>query len=291
MKTVSLIGSKGFIGKHLEYYLRSRGFQVVGYDVIPGEDNNYVQCDISNRDEIERICLDVDYIYMFAGLTGTRIGFDKYRDFTIINELGLNNLLDAIRRSSYRPRIIFPSSRLVYKGKEHPLSEDAEKETKTIYAVNKIACENLLYSYSNMFGIPYTIFRICVPFGNMLANDYSFGTIGTFIRQAQERNRITLYGDGKVKRTFTSMEDLCRQIELVSLSSDSENQIFNIGGCAHTLYEVAKEIADYYSATLDLTPFPDDDRRIESGSTFFDSTKIERLTKYSSYQDVSTLFK
>lgn len=58
------------------------------------------------------------------------------------------------------------------------MKEDDEKETKTIYAVNKIACENLLYAYRQNFDIPYTIFRICVPFGNMFSDDYSFGTIG-----------------------------------------------------------------------------------------------------------------
>ena len=41
---------------------------------------------------------------------------------------------------------------------DSPLKENDEKETKTIYAVNKLICENLLYAYNNSFDIPYTIF-------------------------------------------------------------------------------------------------------------------------------------
>lgn len=150
----------------------------------------------------------------------------------------------------------------------------------------------LLSAYNNMFDIPYTVFRICVPFGNMLSKDYSFGTIGFFLRQAQSQHRITLYGNGEAKRTFTSMSDLCRQIERALAKEQSQNQIFNIGGCTHSLYEVAKSIADHYNAELDFVPFPDSDRRIESGSTFFDSTKIEQLTGFSSslYEDIDSLF-
>ena len=105
--------------------------------------------------------------------------------------------------------------------------EDDEKETKTIYAVNKIACENLLYAYRQNFDIPYTIFRICVPFGNMFSDDYSFGTIGFFIRQASNDRRITLYGDGSIKRTFTSMHDLCKQIVEVGMERVSDGEIYN----------------------------------------------------------------
>lgn len=228
---------------------------------------------------------------MFAGKTGTKIGFDCYDEYISSNEISLINLLDAIRKSSYRPRVIFPSSRLIYKGKEKPLIEEDEKEAKTIYAVNKLACENILYAYRNMYDIPYTIYRICIPFGNKFVNDYSFGTIGFFIRQAKDKGVISLYGDGCNKRTFTSIEDLCKQIECSALLRESINQIYNIGGVTYSLADAAKVVAKKYNAFLNLVPYPADDLKIESGSTVFDSTKIEALTKYTHYQNLDTLFK
>lgn len=291
MKKVALIGSEGYIGKHLYKYLSDRGYYVLCYDILDVKREEYTQCDLSQREQLSRIDLNVDYVYMFAGLTGTKIGFAKYETYVDANELGLLNLMSAIAGSSYRPQVIFPSSRLVYKGKEYALSENGEKETKTIYAVNKIACENILYAYANFYGIPYTIYRICVPFGNMLARDYSFGTVGFFIKQASEEHRITLYGDGSIRRTFTSMADLCKQIVTVSEKDESKNEIFNVGGVPHSLKEAAEIIASHYNAKVTYIPFPEDDLRIESGPTFFDSSKIENLSGILDYEDIDILIK
>ena len=209
---VAIIGGKGYLGNHLVYYLKQRDIFPMVYDVQESDEPNYKKIDITNPDSVASIDLNVDYIFMFAGLTGTYAGFDKYQLYNTINEIGLLNLLDAIRNSQYRPKIIFPSTRLVYKGVDKALKETDEKETKTIYAVNKIACEGLLQAYKASFDIPYTVFRICIPYGNLLSSDYSFGTVGFFIKMAKSGKDITLYGGGHIKRTFTHMEDLCYQL-------------------------------------------------------------------------------
>ena len=241
---------------------------------------------MTDRESVESIDLDVDYIFDFAGLTGTYAGFDKYESYMDINELGLLNLLDAIRHSSYNPKLIFPSTRLVYKGQDIALDEDDEKETKTIYAVNKLACEGLLYAYKQSFDIRYSIFRICVPYGNLLSNDYSFGTVGFFIRQAQAGNDITLYGGGTIKRTFTHMEDLCYQLVEGAFADESDGQIYNVGGQTLALCEAAQIIADKFHVKVVSVPWPEKDLRIESSHTYFNYTKIRKLLQIKSYKQL-----
>ena len=292
MSKCAIIGSKGYIGKHLEYYLKQKKNDVVCYDVVESEDVYYHRCDLTDFESVRRIIdLKVDYIFMFAGLTGTYVGFDKANIFVNVNEMGLINLLNCIRESKYRPKIIFPSTRLIYKGADKALKEDDEKETKTIYAVNKIACENLLYAYRQNFDIPYTIFRICVPFGNMFSDDYSFGTIGFFIRQASNDRRITLYGDGSIKRTFTSMHDLCKQIVEVGMERVSDGEIYNIGGHTYSLRNAAEIIASYYKAEISFISWPERDLKMESGSTYFDSSKIERVMGKIVFESLEELLK
>jgi len=290
MKRIAIIGSKGYIGKHLEYYLKSQGHIIAGYDVVESDDANYIQCDMTNADSVKNVDTNVDCIFMFAGLTGTYVGFDKSQAYINVNEVSLVNLLNHIRLSGNRPKVVFPSTRLVYRGAEKPLREDDEKETKTIYAVNKLACENILYAYRNSFGIPYTIFRICLPFGNMLSNDYSFGTVGFFIRQARDNGRITLYGDGAQKRTFTSMKNLCEQIVEVSFNEQSDGEIYNVGGKTYSLRSAAEHIASHYGAEIASIPWPERDLKIESGATYFDSSKIETLLGRKEYEDLDSLF-
>lgn len=283
---IAVIGANGYIGKHLVYYLEMKGCTVAKYDLFG---DNCIKCNLSDRADVDKIDLNVDYVYMFAGKTGTYNGFDDYPTYLASNDVALLNLLDTIRKSEYRPKVIFPSSRLVYKGVERALKEEDEKESKTVYAVNKLACEGYLAAYANSFDIPYTIFRICVPYGNMFNSDYSFGTVGFMIKQAKV-GEITLYGDGTVKRTLTSMEDLCFQIYEASKRPESKNQIYNVGGNSYMLKDVAQIIADEYGANIKYIPYPERDKKIESGSTFFDYEKIAKLTNYHSKSDVKELF-
>lgn len=281
----AVIGACGYIGKHIVKFLEERyGIIPETYDVCDGVAKHYHKVDLTDRESVATIDLDVDYIFDFAGLTGTYAGFDKYETYNKVNELGLLNLLDAIRKPKFRPKLIFPSTRLVYKGVDKPLKEEDEKETKTIYAVNKLACEGLLYAYRQSFDIPYTIFRICIPYGNLLSDDYSFGTVGFFIRQAKAGNNITLYGGGDIKRTFTHMEDLCYQIIEAAFSVESDGNIYNIGGETLSLREAATVIARKFGVDVVSVPWPKKDLRIESSHTYFDDTKIRTLLDLSSYK-------
>jgi len=278
-KTCVVFGANGYIGRHLVYFLKNNGFKIKASDIqdnFGSFDIDYFKSDIVNVDDLKGIDWAVEYVFMFAGITGTRNGFDNYEKFVKVNEIGLLNILNEIRKSNFRPRVVYPSTRLVYKGSNLPLREDSQRESKTIYAINKIACENILEAYLNSFDIPYTIYRICVPYGNNLGTDYSYGTIGFFLDQAKNKGTINLYGDGSLRRTFTNIEDLCNQIILSCLNGKSANQIYNTIGEEFSLKEIASMIAVKYKADLTTSKWPDLDLLTESGHTVFNSQKIEK---------------
>jgi len=276
-KRCAVIGGKGFIGKHLVYYLQREGHQVASYDIVESKEEGYACLDMTDANSVAVMDWDVDYVFMFAGLTGTYAGFDAYEKYVTINEVGLLNLLDAIRKSPFRPKVIFPSTRLVYRGVDKLLKEEDEKDSKTIYAANKLACEGYLQAYHDSFDIPYTVFRICIPYGNLLSNDYSFGTVGFFINQAKAGKDITLYGGGTIKRTFTHMEDLCCQVIEGAFSPESNGEIYNVGGETLSLHDAAEIVAKKYGVNVVAVPWPERDLRIESDHTYFDDSKIKGL--------------
>jgi len=285
-KRCIVIGACGFIGRHITHFLQTKyGIEPICYDIQDKSDfPNYHRIDLTDKMSVAELDLDVDYIFMFAGLTGTYVGFDQYETYLRINEIGLLNLLDAIRKSTKRPKVVFPSTRLVYKGYDKPLKEEDEKESKTIYAVNKMACEGMLQAYKDSFDIPYTVFRICIPYGNLLSTDYSFGTVGFFIKQARAGKDITLYGGGNIKRTFTHMEDLCYQIIEGAFNEDSNGEIYNVGGETLSLRDAAEIIAAKYGVNVVAVPWPDRDLRIESNHTYFDDSKIQSLLQLKPYK-------
>lgn len=287
MKRCAIFGSMGYIGKHIEWFLRQMGIEPICYDIHNYKAQNYIKIDLTNKDNITNIDFDVDYIFFFAGLTGTDIGFDMYEKFVSVNEIGLLNLLDGVRKSLYRPKIIFPSTRLVYMGIDKPLREDDKKETKTIYAVNKLACEGILHAYKVSFDIPYTVFRICIPYGSM-DNNYSYGLIGFFEKMAAAGKDITIYGNGDIKRTFTHVQDICYQTINVAFEEQSVGEIYNIGGETYTIKEVAELIASKYKTNVVSVPWPEKDKRIESSHTYFDDSKIKSFINPISFHELKS---
>jgi len=279
-----LIGSNGYLGKHLAFHLRNEGFENYNFDIQAEASagiSNYIQIDITSENAFDKLDPEVDFIFLFAGLTGTSAGFDDYKKFISVNEIGLLNLLNWMRKTECRARVVFPSTRLVYKGmKNHVLKEDDPKETLTIYALNKLNAENMLWMYQNAFCIDYTIFRICVPYGNLFDQHFSYGTLGFFINKAKNGEDITLFGDGMMGRTFTHASDISNTIIRSIQSEKTKNEIFNIGGENLTLLEVAKLVANKYGVGIQFAPWPDLALKLESDDTVFDDAKLQAVINH-----------
>lgn len=280
MRKAIIFGVNGYLGRHLAAFLAESGTQVSGYDLQEScelAEVDYSPVDVLAKANWERIDLNCDELYYLAGVTGTDRSFEQYEDFLAVNELSLLHLLNALRRFSRPPRVVFPSSRLVYAGGPGSLGEDAPKDHKSVYAVNKLAGEMFLAAYGNAFGIPWTTVRICVPYGNRFGAGYSYGTVGFFTRQARERGRIVLYGDGKMRRTFTHIDDAASQMCALARHPQAAGQVFNLDGEADSLLDLARGIADHYRAKIEFTPFPPMALKLESGDTVFDASRIRVL--------------
>ena len=215
--------------------------------------------------------------FVFVGKTGSMNGFEDSNTFVDINEKALLNILNEYRKQNSKAKIIFPSTRLVYKGKDELLTEDSEKEFKTVYAINKFACEQYLEQYRNLYGVKYCIFRICVPYGTLIQNVSSYGTAEFMISKAQKGENIILYGDGEVRRTITHISDVCTNMIEGAFSDLCINDIYNIGGENYSLKEMAELIALKYGVQVDYVKYPIEAEKIESGSTVFDASKLEKL--------------
>ena len=282
MKSVTIIGANSYIARNLIQSVKNETLDIrlFLYDREEAHKdgcNDYAPVNILDEGSVAGINFEVDAVILFAGKTGTYAGFDEPEVFVEVNELGLLNVLNAMRKAKSTAKIVFPSTRLVYKGKDEPLLENDTKEFKTIYSINKYACEQYLKMYSDVFDIRYCVFRICVPYGSLLEGVSSYGTAEFFIGKAMQGDNITMYGDGEVKRTFTYIGDICRTMLEGALSAGCMNDVYNIGGESYSLREMAFEVAKKYGVGLEYTQWPDKALKIESGSTVFDSGKLDNI--------------
>ncbi len=282
MKKVAVLGANGYIARNLIYVLKRDypDFELALYgrekQFVDGE-GNYCVIDMTDAESVKSIDLDVDIVFMFVGRTGSANGFEEYDSFIDINERTLLNLLSEYRRQRSKARIIYPSTRLVYKGKTGAQKEDAEKEFKTVYAINKFACEQFLEQFHRVYDVQYTILRVCIPYGTLIPEASSYGTAEFMLAKATKGENISLYGDGSVRRTLTYMDDLCVTMIKAAVSESCANDVFNVGGEDYSLKEMAEQIAQKYGVGVDYVPWPDVALKIESGDTVFDSSKLDSL--------------
>lgn len=282
MKKIVILGANGYIARNLIYVLKRdyHDYKLDLYGIEPqsaDHHDNYTPVDMIDKERIKAIDLDCDIVFMLVGRTGSTNGFDEYDSFIDTNERTLLNLLNEHRRQNSRARIIYPSTRLVYKGVKGLQREDAEKEFKTVYAINKYACEKYLEQFWRVYGVKYTVFRICIPYGTLIPNASSYGTAEFMLSKAAKGENITIYGSGQSRRTLTYIEDICITMVKGALSEKCENDVFNIGGEDYSLIEMARLIGEKYGVGVECIPWPEISLRIESGDTVFDSSKLEKL--------------
>jgi UDP-glucose 4-epimerase len=288
---IAIIGSNGYIARNLAFFINSKreeSFDLKYYDIQDSHIDNlqpYFKIDLLNKETLGLVDFDCDYIFFFSGKTGTFNGFNEYESFIQLNEIGLLNFLDVYKSNSTKAKLIYPSTRLVYKGKKNEkINENDEKDYLSIYAINKMSAEKYIDLYSKIFNIKYSIFRICVVYGTLIERVSSYGTIGFFLKNAYENRPIIVYGDGSQKRTLIHIYDLCNNLLKGALSGNTDNDIFNIGGYDElSILEIAQQISSHFNVGIEFIEWPTPMLLTETGDTVFESSKFDYRTT-SSYE-------
>ena len=287
---IAILGANGYIGRHLSRHLLGLGMSVDAFDVQPEsriESVRYETCDICDPGFWSRF-MPQEYaaIFFLAGLSGVERSFREAETFLRVNIGGLAALLRRLEESGEdAPRLIFPSSRLVYDG-GCAVDESSLRRSRSVYAASKVACEELLSAYHDRFGVPYVVLRICVPFGDVSDSGYSYGTIGFFMSNGREGKPITVYGDGSCRKTYTSIDDVC-EIAARCIDASVPSGVYNVGGHEYTLREVAEMICARTGATWVSVPFPESARRVEMGNIAMDSGKLDAIIGKTEYRRLS----
>jgi len=277
---VLVLGANGYLGRHLSRALADRGAEVLQSGRAPGpveELGTYVMADVRDREAVSRLVRDSQEVYFAAGVTGTASGFERYEDFLQVNELGLMHVLDALRRQGSRARLVFPSTRLVYRGRSGRLTEDSDLELKTPYALSKFAGEQLLRMYGSSFDLQWVAYRVCVAYGEVVPGRRAgHGTVTAYLDQARRGEDLVVFGNGAQRRTLTHVADIAAMMVAGARDERTNRQVLNLGGPDElSVREIADVIAGAYGVSVREAPWPELAARIESGDTVFDATRLE----------------
>jgi len=107
--------------------------------------------------------------------------------------------------------LLMASTSSVYGGNEKMPFEEADRTDfpVSLYAATKKAGEAMSHSYAHLFGIPTTNFRFFTVYGPWGRPDMA---LFKFVAAMRRGEPIEVYGEGKMRRDFTYIDDLVEGI-------------------------------------------------------------------------------
>jgi len=306
-----ITGTAGFIGFHLAKRLLADGHEVQGIDALtPYYDvelkkkrhailagSNRFTAHIAHLEDGELIAeihgaAKPDVIVHLAAQAGVRYSLENPDAYVRSNVDGTFNLLEVMRPSPPK-HFMFASTSSVYGANTSmPFREsDRADHPLTLYAATKKAGEVMAHSYSHLFAIPTTVFRFFTVYGPWGRPDMA---LFKFVDATLKGKPIDVYGEGRMSRDFTFIDDLVESIvRLVpvipergaatgaedTLSPAAPYRVVNIGGGAPvelTKFIDAIEAKLGRKAIRNLMPMQPGDVR----DTFASADLLEKLTGY-----------
>lgn len=127
-------------------------------------------------------------------------------------------------------KIIFASSSSVYGNSKESIFTETLKVSEPIspYAMTKIACEELLFTYHKLYNIDVIALRFFTVYGRRQRPDLA---IHKFTKLIFEEKPILVFGDGSTRRDYTYIDDiLFGIISAINYEDKNYYQIINLGG-------------------------------------------------------------
>ncbi len=225
MSRFLVTGTAGFIGFHLARRLLDEGHQVVGfdgmtpyYDVGLKEARHGVLRERNGFAAIEAMLEDVDalnaalalaepdVIVHLAAQAGVRYSLENPRAYVDSNLVGSFNVLEIARQAKPKHLLLASTSSIYGANALIPFAEaDRADEPLTLYAASKKAMEAMAHAYAHLHQIPTTAFRFFTVYGPWGRPDMA---LFKFVSAILKDEPVEIYGEGKMQRDFTYIDDL-----------------------------------------------------------------------------------
>jgi len=230
---ILLTGAAGFIGFHVARRLLESGAAVVGVDSVNAyydvglkrarlaelarfANFRFVEGDIAEPGVLEQAIprQDVTVIVHLAAQAGVRHSIEAPFAYERANVAGHLSVLEYARHAPKLEHLVYASSSSVYGDRTSgPFREDDRCDAPaSLYAATKRACELMSETYARLYGIPQTGLRFFTVYGPWGRPDMAYFSFTDKILRGEP---VTLFGEGKLSRDFTYIDDVSTAIETI----------------------------------------------------------------------------
>ena len=257
-------GGAGFIGSNLVDGLLERGDEVTALDDLStGRRDNLapalergaelVEGDVVDAAAVAELVERVrpDAVFHLAAQIDVRRSVSEPDFDASVNVVGTVNLLEALRRAAPDAPFVFASTGgAMYgegKGRDLPFPEDAAIEPMAPYGQSKLAGEGYVSFYRRVHGMPAISLRLGNVFGPRQDPHGEAGVVAIFCGRLAERERPTIFGDGRQTRDFIFVGDVVDAMmsagERLASGGDGLADVYNVGtGRETTVLELAERL-------------------------------------------------
>lgn len=273
MTNCLITGGAGFIGSHLAEQLLEGGHNVTVIDdlstgrfenikhLTDHSDFHFAIDTITNEVVLDRLASECEVIFHLAATVGVRLVVENPVLTIETNFKGTEAVLKTALR--YRAKVIITSSSEVYgKGNAFPFNEGDDVlfgptlNNRWTYAGSKMMDEFLALAYHEEKGLPVVICRLFNTIGPRQTGRYGM-VVPRFVKQALKGEPITVYGDGKQRRSFTWVGDVVKALMQLSKTPEAVGDVFNVGHEKDiSILELAALIKDLTSSSSEIALIP-----------------------------------
>jgi UDP-glucose 4-epimerase len=197
-----------------------------------------IEGDIRDADIVDSAVGGVDYVFHQAALRITRCAEAPREAIQVLID-GTSNVLESAFRHKVK-KVVAASSASVYGDPSYlPMDENHPFNNRTLYGAGKIANEQMLRAYYEMFKLPYVAFRYFNIYGPRMDIDGVYTEVLIRWMDAIEAGESPkIFGDGTQSMDFVYVEDVARA-NVAGLVADVTDEVFNVGtGVQTTLSEL-----------------------------------------------------
>tara|TARA_Y100001938_G_scaffold50423_1_gene70391 strand:+ start:330 stop:1178 length:849 start_codon:yes stop_codon:yes gene_type:complete len=232
---ILVTGGAGFVGTNLIKRLLKDGNNVVSIDnYSTGKEENhqegcqYVKADIRDIVNYDTFMDNPDVIYHLAALPRIQPSF-KYPALTL--EVGIMATMSILEWAREKKcKVVYAGSSSVHSGKY-----------KNPYTFSKVMGDELCMMYKKIYDVDVSVCRFYNVYGPYQLTEGDYCTvIGIFEKQYENKEELTITGDGEQRRDFTHVDDIVEGLLQTSNCKTSYDFIELGRGKNHSINELAK---------------------------------------------------
>ena len=253
--------------------------------LIKSKKIKFVKCDLNNFQQTKKLIKNVKFNYIFhlASNADVLSSFSKPREIIINNNNCTLNLLEALRLSKSKSKILICSTSEVYGNigrKNSKINEKSFISPINPYAVSKTFQDLISQNYYQIYGLKIIITRMFTYFNAKRTNLFASAFSNQIIKIENSNQNELVHGNLDSQRTVLDIRDAMEAYYLAAMRG-KPGEIYNIGGSKKaTVKHILKKLISLSSKKI-ITKL--DKKLLRPKDISFqvpDSSKFKKDTKW-----------